>query len=231
MKVFVINLDKDTQKLSSIDKQLGRLCVPYERISAVYGKSLPESERRLTYRPFRWWCAVGRPIVPAEIGCALSHYGIYRRMRPGTAVCILEDDVMLAPDFAKRLNEVERFVKADRPQVIMLSSHDGAREGKGIVRGRYALCTDGYVITQPAAQALLKANLPMSVPCDHWWRWERKGLIELYHALPCVVKQDQITFIGTTQRGMKLVKDYPLPKWLWHKLKRLVGKSIDRVIA
>ena len=231
MKVFVINLDKDKDRMASVDSQLRRFGVGYERVSGVYAKELPKEERKMAVNRFRWWCAIGRPIVPAEIGCALSHYNIYRSMKPGEAVCILEDDVIMTDDFPGRLREVESFVDARRPQIIMLSSHNWPQSGSGIIRSKSAMCTDVYVITQPAAKALLKANLPMQVPCDHWWRWERKGLIELYHALPTTVSQNQAQFGTSTQANADDVSKYPLLKWCLHKAKRLVGKTIDGLLT
>lgn len=229
MRVFVINLDKDKDRMLSVDAQLRRLGVGYERVSGVYAKELPEAERETAVNRFRWWCAIGRPIVPAEIGCALSHYNIYRSMKPCEAVCILEDDVIMTDDFPCRLKEVESFVDVRKPQVIMFSSHNRKRSGNGIVRSKSAMCTDAYVITQSAAWALLKANLPMQVPCDHWHRWERRGFIELYHALPTTVSQDQAQFGTSTQANADDVSSYPLLKWCLHKAKRLVGKTIDRL--
>ena len=231
MKVFVINLDKDKDRMVSVDAQLRRLGIEYERVSGVYAKEMPVSELQEMFNRFRWWCAIGRPIVPAEIGCALSHYNIYRSMKYGEAVCILEDDVILTDDFTVRLKEIESFVDVRKPQVIMLSSHNRPRSGTGIVRSRSAMCTDAYVITQPAAKALIKANLPMQVPCDHWWRWERKGLIELYHALPTTVSQNQSQFGTSTQANADDVSKYPPLKWCMHKAKRIVGKMIDGLLT
>ena len=230
MKVFVINLDKDKDRMASVDAQLRKLGVDYERVSGVYAKEMSEEERNWAVNRFRWWCAIGRPIVPAEIGCALSHYNIYRSMKHGEAVCILEDDVILTDDFPIRLKEIESFVDVRKPQVIMLSSHNRPRSGTGIVRSRSAMCTDAYMITQPAAKALIKANLPMHVPCDHWWRWERKGLIELYHALPTTVSQNQVAFGTSTQPNAVLVSSYPTLRWLAHKAKRLVGRIVDDIL-
>lgn len=231
MKVFVINLDKDKERMASVDAQLRKLGIDYERVPGVYAKEMPEGERNRAVNRFRWWCAIGRPIVSAEIGCALSHYNIYRSMKPGEAVCILEDDVILTDEFPFRLKEVESFVDAGKSQVIMLSSHNWVQSGSGIIRNKTAMCTDSYVITHPAADALLKANLPMQVPCDHWWRWERKGLIELYHALPTTVSQNQAQFGTSTQANADDVSKYPPLKWCFHKAKRLVGKTIDRLLT
>lgn len=230
MKVFVINLDKDKDRMASVDAQLKRLGVDYERVSGVYAKEMPDEKRHSAVNHFRWWCAIGRPIVPAEIGCALSHYNLYRSLKPGEAVCILEDDVILTDDFPCRLKEVESFVNAGKPQVIMLSSHNWVQSGTGIIRNKTAMCTDAYVITQPAAIALLRANLTMQVPCDHWWRWERKGIIELYHALPTTVSQNQEQFGTSTQANADVVSKYPPLKWGLHKSKRLIGKLIDELL-
>ena len=42
MNVFLINLDKETERLKFTDRQLKRSGVAYERIPAVYGKLLSE---------------------------------------------------------------------------------------------------------------------------------------------------------------------------------------------
>lgn len=230
MKVYVINLDKDAHKLASVDDQLKRLGIEYERVPGVYGKCLPKDVFGRSVNYFRWWCAIGRPIVPAEVGCALSHYGIYDRMNEQDVICILEDDVVLDDAFKTRLDEVEHFIDIAKPQVIMLSSHNCERSGAGICRSTAAICTDGYVITGLAAKALLKANLPMQVPCDHWRRWASKGVIELYHALPTVVRQNQEEFGTSTQANAIAVSSYPLPKWMVHKCKRVIGKAIDGLL-
>jgi len=229
MKVYVINLDKDREKLAFVGGQLSRLGVSYERVPGVYGKDIPKDEFDCYYNHFRWWCANGRPIVPAEVGCALSHYGIYKRMDEKEVVCILEDDVILADAFKERLCEVEKFVDVAKPQVVMLSSHNRPKTEIGIVRSASAICTDGYVITGLAAKALLKANMPMQVPCDCWRRWISKGIIELYHALPIVVSQNQAVFGTSTQADAVEVSSYPWPKWMAHKFKRVIGKTIDGI--
>lgn len=227
MKVYVVNLDKDVEKLASITSQLNRLGVAFERVPAVYGKAIAWNELKKNYNPFRWWCAVGRPIAPAEIGCALSHYGVYESI--SEPVCILEDDVILDAAFVERLSEVEKFIDPKKPQVVMLSDHTRRyTSGEiGIVSSNGAMCTDGYVITPLAAKRLLKANLPMIVPCDHWWRWRKLGIVELYHALPSVVRQDQATFGSSTSVAHR---SHRASLWLWKKFLRLIGKMIDMVL-
>lgn len=230
MKVFVINLDKDKERMAFIDAQLRRLGIDYERVPGVYAKDLPRVELQKTVNRFRWWCAVGRPVVLAEIGCALSHKKIYEGLNPGEAVCILEDDVVIGDAFATKVKEVEAGIDCDKPQVYLLSNRKDRFSGNGIVRHSFGLCTDGYIITKPAADAILQHNFPMQVPCDHWGRWINQGLLELYHVLPACIRQNQEQFGTSTQANADDVSKYPPLKWILHKGKRVIGKSIDKLL-
>ena len=243
MKVFVINLDRDVDKMKSIDSQLKALGVEYERISAIYGKNLSVEQQRVAYSPFRWWCAIGRPIAPAEIGCALSHHSIYRRIVDENlpCACILEDDVALAPNFAQQRKFVEDNIQTSKKQLILLSDHsvedrkDGTfvcSEGEppNLQRTNNDLCSEGYCVTTRAAEALLKCNTPISVPLDHWGRLAKQGGIELYHAKPTVCNQKQNVFGTTTAAERTSVNDLPLPLYLMYKFKRLIGKTIDNTL-
>ncbi len=232
MKVFLINLASNLERMAVADAQLRRLSVDYERFDAVYGKALSEAEKKQYVNYFRWWCAVGRPICDGEIGCALSHYRIYERMIKESVpyFCVLEDDVVLTKDFPKQLAEVEKWLDGKQPQVVLLSNHTKERqEGWGIYPTKRDMFTEGYVITLPAAKALLQANLPMQTPCDHWGRWVKSGAIQLYHAFPTVCSQPHDT--TDIAIGIRYVKDFPLPLWVWHKFKRLVGKTIDWMLG
>ena len=236
MKVFLVNLDQDATRLMSADEQLKRLDIQYERVSGVYGKKLPTDERRVAFSSFRWWCTMGRAVAPAEIGCALSHYKIYRRMIADESLdycCILEDDVELSPQFNSTLLEVERWIAPAKPQVVILNDHQGqyARLPPGIHRSLGGTCTDGYVLTRVAARNLLEANFPIIVPCDTWGRWVRQGRIELYHAVPAVVRQMQDVFGTTTAVNRRDVSKLSPPKWLLHKAKRAVGKVLDACLV
>lgn len=230
MKVYVVNLDRSKDRLASVDSQLRRLGVAYERVSAVDARAMTEKERARAVNRFRWWCAVGRRVEPAEVGCALSHKGIYERMSGGEHVCILEDDVIIKDTFPMQLEEVEKAIDSAKPQVYLLSNRKNRFHGAGIVRSAYGFCTDGYVITKAAADAILAVNTPLKVPCDHWGRWVKQGVIELYHVLPESISQDRETFGSSTQADMKYVKDFPIGRWILHKAKRLVGFHIDKIL-
>ena len=234
MKVYLINLDKDKERLAAADAQLKRIGVAYERASAVYAKELPREELDVAVNKFRWWCAVGRPVRVGEIGCAMSHYMIYRKMTE--PVCVLEDDVILDDRFSEVLDFVERKIDRARSQVILLSNHTrhipNIPNLPNLQTSHSDMFTEGYVLTPLAAQALLKANWPMQVPCDHWGRWVGRGIIELYHAFPTVCRQDQSQYTsGTVDKGCFRVTGLGPIAWCFHKFKRLIGKSLDSMLS
>lgn len=231
MKVFLINLDVDKERLAVADAQLQRLGVEYERIPAVYGKALSEAERRVAVNRFRWWCAIGRPILSGEIGCALSHYHIYRRLIDESIpyACILEDDVVLEREFKDQLAFVESRLSPKDPDVILLSNHTKEYcTTQCLKEASSNFFAEGYVVTNAAAKALLEENLPLQVPVNHWSRWVRLRAIRLYHAFPTVCSQDWTSFVSNMKdESWVATKELSWVKFLARKMKRTVGKSMD----
>lgn len=236
MKVYLINLDKDVERLAAADAQLRRLGVDYERVPAVYAKELATEEKRRAVKRFRWWCATGLTVRDGEIGCALSHYGIYRRIvKQNEPACVLEDDVILNKEFKPVLEFVAGHLDLSRPMVALLSNHTRkaiqSESSPALVPAITDQYAEGYVMTPKAAAALLKANWPLQVPCDHWGRWAKQGVIELFHAIPTVCSQDQRQYAsGTVGPGVGWASDMPFGRRMVYKFKRLLGLSYDKLL-
>lgn len=197
MKIFVVNLTKNTERMASMDAQLKGLGLEYERIDAVYGKTLSKAERKMQFASFRSYCAAGYRLYDGEIGCALSHLAIYRRMveRGIPMALVLEDDVVLDGGLKDRIEEIDKFADGAKPQVFLLSAHGAMAAGKdGIERIEGGTCADGYVITLPAAKIVLRANFPVVTVADCWRRWARRYGLELYRVWPTAVRQDNGRF-------------------------------------
>ena len=94
IKVFVINLDRSTQRLAAIQAQLAPTQLEWQRVPAVDGRaidvsSLPEVDEA-TYR--RWQ---GKPLNPGQERCSI--FGEFLRaqrgqegawwMRPCVGIC------------------------------------------------------------------------------------------------------------------------------------------------
>lgn len=100
-RTFVINLDKDTERMDFMHEQLGRLGISYERQAAVYGKSYKPN--RDEYDAEQAISATGHSLLPGELGCALSHVAVYKKVvsQQIRYTLIFEDDVELPSNFKK----------------------------------------------------------------------------------------------------------------------------------
>ena len=225
MKVFVINLKRGVERREKIASRLDELNVEYEIVEAIDGAELSEEKKSSAVKRFIFWCRVGRGVLDGEIGCALSHAKIYKRFIKDQAregidkipcICVLEDDAILSDRFKEILENVERTINPEKPEVVLLSNHEGR-----------LFFTDGYVLTAKAAAAILKFNTPMQSPCDFWWLWQKKGLLSVRHCEPPIVSQDiHQTMIG---RALALSQMNLMQKIFW-KAKRAVGLCIVGVM-
>ena len=224
MKVYVINLKRGVERRERISRRLRELGVAYEIVEAVDGEALSQKAKLDSVRRFAFWCHVGRGVLDGEIGCALSHASIYKRfieeqwcvgIESIPCVCILEDDAIVDDRFLETLAKIKDEVNPNRSEVVLLSNHDGQ-----------FLFADGYVITAPAARAVLKANMPMRCPCDYWWLWKKRGLIDVRHSVPPVIDQNiHQTMIGRTLA----VSQMNLGQKAYWKTKRAIGLGIISV--
>lgn len=98
LRVFVINLDKDTERMEFMDRQLNALGIPYERYPAVRPEDVLSGE----YDALAASTQGGHSLMPGEVGCAVSHKRIYEAIiaQGLDYALVLEDDVELPPDFA-----------------------------------------------------------------------------------------------------------------------------------
>lgn len=250
MKVFLINLDKDVERLAAADAQFRAVGVEYERFSAVYVKHWSRAEKNCHVNRFRWWCATGRPPRDGEIGCALSHYTLFRRMVAEniSIACMIEDDVVLDSRMKRVLKEVERSYPKGVPFVGLLSNHSdpvGQNPEIGdcgfttpdsvtevvLKSTDWDQCTEGYVVSLEGAKTLLRVNYPLITPCDLWPRWCRHGNIMLYHVFPTVCSQNKNDFTSITSSDGIWVKDMTPFRFIVYRLGRLVGRLLDTVIV
>ena len=228
MKAFLINLDRNPDRLVTARTRLAAAGVEAVRLPAVDGSALSPAERRTAVSRFHALLARGRLYTPGQIGCTLSHQAIYHRMIAENlpAALVFEDDVRLAPGFPASLAAAKALLDTDRRQVFLFS--DGTQpplsgDGRAFTRAADGDCAEAYLITLPAARELLRVNSPMVVMLDHWSRFAARGHIELYRATPATATQDH------TFQSVVPVNGRPSNGFLrliWN-IARLVEKPLD----
>lgn len=247
MRVFVINLARRRERMEFMRSQFHRLNVDFERVEAIDGAALPASEIERSVNRFRWHCAQGYRARNGEIGCALSHQSIYRRMIDENiaVACIVEDDVTLSSRFPEVASEVEGFLSAagDSPGVVLLSESLGAAKSPSRDKCRISPVarensTCGYALNISAAKRLLEINCPLKSTIDDWPRWRKRGGVSLYGVSPRIclheeyasVPADPVFASDTIDAHTVFVRDKPLLKKLFHKAGRVVARTIDAVL-
>lgn len=213
MQVYLINLERNPERLAAADAQLRRLGVAYTRVAAVDGRSLPKGTLRREVARFWWWCHRGYLPQRGQVGCALSHRTVWRLIAEGeeACACILEDDAVLDGRFPEQLRQTEAFLRGQEgPAAVLLSYHvrdfvdpnaPSAPETWGFSRTDADVCTEGYVLNREGAANLLRANRRICLPCDQWDVWVRWGLVRLWHAFPTVCRQNWSDFKSEVTAG------------------------------
>lgn len=113
--VFVINLDKDTERMQFMHEQLTSLNIQFKREVAVLGKLYQPTPEE--YDENLAVAKGGHALIPGEIGCALSHSHVLQKIVSEKVpyTLVLEDDVVLPENFKDVLErEIERNKNQDR---------------------------------------------------------------------------------------------------------------------
>jgi len=230
MKTFVVNLEKDWDRWAHVSSDLEKLRLNFERFPAVYGRDLIAAERALHYDPVKARWRQARDLTPAEIGCALSHLGVYRQIskRDLPHAFVLEDDVSLMPDTPELLDALVPFMGADQARICLLSPAKGQTDLPGQPLGNgYAMqsfesgyFTSSYMITRAAAEILLGDLHPVSDVADCWSRLRRIPQLEIFVVTPPPVSQEQVSFGSSTTTDIQKALSSPGAR-LRYKLRRL----------
>lgn len=206
LHTWVINLDRDRERLQRVAQQLEPTGLAWTRLSAVYGRDLPAAEQdrlldRATYRHRH-----GMEPALGELGCYLSHVAVFRALlaSPHSAALVLEDDVLLTPALVPVLQGLMRH--AGRWDMVKLSQvHSGTPQAYLDVAPGHRLavmlsrCTgsSAYLVNRRAAQAYVDGLLPMKLPYDHVFDqgWTFGLKVRMVTPTPCIHDEDIATTI------------------------------------
>ncbi|MDR1683985.1 MAG: glycosyltransferase family 25 protein [Elusimicrobiota bacterium] len=189
MKTYIVNLKAHTQKKDNILRQCAAASQnDAEIFEAVYGAALSEGELAACVDD-----AQNCGLSKGEIGCSLSHMGIYQKIISQNLprALVLEDDVILRPFLPDILKDIEQFDNPDIPAVYLLSRVTSYLPFTGhklkhcaLYEVYYAAGTSSYVINRAAAQKMREGLYPVSFIADDW-DWFRFILgFKIYCPLP-----------------------------------------------
>lgn len=172
--IYVINLDREVERMGLLARNLQANGLSFIRVSAVLGKELPDWERLVDARLYASRNRLVMP-RPGEVGCFLSHLKAMEEfLLTDAAWCvILEDDVEILPGFAEVLDALGRTDNWD--MVKLFNFHGGMPVRKCALGSRHDLVVHltrttsaaAYAVNRRAAETLLKTMLPITEQLDH----------------------------------------------------------------
>lgn len=216
----------------------------YEMVDGVDARKMDDAELARVYDAGRTARDFGRELTRGEVGCALAHVAAYRRaVALGSPLSLVfEDDAVLGHQFLMVLRRVVPMMDLSIPQVVLLS-HVGRHTRWGaqridklhrLVKPYYVWGGHAYLMTLPAAKALLASQQPVHVMPDSWIYFMKSGLIDLRGVVPYVVGTAPLaadSYVGNRDALNRKRGLGPwLRKYLWQKfIFQLVVKPALRI--
>jgi glycosyl transferase, family 25 len=115
--IYVINLDGSDARLAAVQVQLDAAQLSHSRVAAVDGRgkpasAMPEYDEREAMR------YIGRHMLGGEVACFLSHVKCAQLLLQSDAqfALVVEDDVVLHPDFATHVAAALHWLEAHPEQ-------------------------------------------------------------------------------------------------------------------
>jgi len=222
--IYLINLDRDTDRLREYMEANRSLGFPIIRVPAVLGKDIQpppvdiEGYRRLN--------AGGGPPKPAEVGCYLSHIKAMELFLVSQEpwCIIMEDDAKLKPESISVLKSLGEATTWDVAKLFYF--HHGLPLRTQSLGEKHHLTINltrttssaAYAITRTAARTLVNQLLPIKEPFDHALDQGWHSCLRIRGIYPHLVSLLPSATQSTIGYGVR--KRQPMPAYAWVQLRK-----------
>ncbi len=206
---YVINLAANTARMDNARRQLQAHGLPFHRIEGVNGWHLSPADIARVYDAKANRARARHDLVPAEIGCYLSHIDAWRAIAEGSGGggFIFEDDFDADDSLAGVLAALTQDGGVDWDMVKLFTFDPGSRivasrqlapDLSLVVPYRVPTCLIGYGLTRVAAQRLAERATPFFRPVDEDQKYFWETGLRVALTLPAPIRVgDQQTVTGT----------------------------------
>ena len=193
IKSYLINLDKDVDRLVFFKSNFDRLGITFERTSAVDGRTFSEEDYQnfMQKRPRNYNREKHKTWLRGQMGCFLSHYNVWKKIAEGREnyCAVFEDDIHVSDDL-KHLLQSENWIPKNIDLVRLETSTNRVHLSSQPIttykkRKLYAVkstswCAGAYIISRKAALRLVSLSEKYHEPAD----------VMLYHFDESVIARD-----------------------------------------
>ncbi|OAN76496.1 hypothetical protein A8B78_03180 [Jannaschia sp. EhC01] len=234
---YVINLADNIARMQNARAQLGAAKLPFHRIDGVNGWQLPPDEITRVYDAAANAKHARHDLVPAEIGCYLSHIDAWRAIAEGDAPggFIFEDDFEADATLAPTLKALTEDGGSDWDMVKLFTFDPDAKTVSSrrltdtirlTIPFRVPTCLIGYGLTKPAAQRLVARAVPFFRPVDEDQKYFWETGLRVALTLPAPIKVgDQQAVTGTIGNARRDAASSGLRR-LWRGLRTQISYQI-----
>jgi glycosyl transferase, family 25 len=233
-ELYVINLDRSTQRWQRIEAHLLTMKLEPQRISAVDAAQCDADTLAQHYSQAVNQKTFFMALKPAEIGCFLSHRKALEAFLKNSEkpyAIILEDDVEFINNPNQYQAQWREVLTGHKPAMVKLFKRrpiNGQQvvkaAGSAIVRPKLVpLGTQAQVVNRAGAQALLDAfdqfGMPVDVAYQYWWQHGVEVLVTVPNQINEISQVVGGTNIGGSQGfsfGYKAKREV---KRSWFRLK------------
>lgn len=220
IKSYVINLDRNPERLAHIDKRFHELGLSYERIPAVDGKQIARGtfEDFAAQRPMSGsgdsYSTGQRVWTPSSMGCFLSHFEAWRRIAEGPDEygAIFEDDIHISDKIIPVLSDARwipgacEIIKLEPSYNRILTGAPVAEiAGRDIVRIKpsyryhcWPVCCGGLIMKRETARRLIAAPVKDQMIVDVYLFAYKESPIAstlgTYQISPAICVQDKFLY-------------------------------------
>jgi GR25 family glycosyltransferase involved in LPS biosynthesis len=182
--IIIINLKRRKDKL---DRMLSRITslgldklFKIEVFEAVDGRNINQTwldNRGIEIQPNYFDPFRGRGMTTGEIGCALSHYEVWKKIETDDEIqsaLILEDDAVFPDNFLDEIDYIKTNVKPNDWELFYLSRKIIRDEKEevyygNIVRPTFSYWCLAYIVNKSGAEKLIKTDyLKKLIPSDEY---------------------------------------------------------------
>ena len=182
--VYLVNLDRRTDRRMKMEASFDELGIEYQRISAVDGKLEIDKnyidKHGIAMMPDFSEPYHQRPIKHGEIGCFMSHYNVWLDILKNgyKRAIVFEDDIRFEPYFKAKMtalhNELKRIdldwdlIFLGR-KILWSVTEPWVEKSSLLVHVNYTYWTLGYMLSQDGAKKLVD-EMPLNkmVPVDEY---------------------------------------------------------------
>ena len=184
MSIVVISDKNNVQRRKNVLNEFCKHDLEFTFFDAIMANRMTKTELEIK-------ALKGTFLAPSEIGCALSHIGVYQEFLESDqkSIIICEDDIYLTKYFNKAaIQKIKDFVEAsNEPRVVVLQKSiyhhkliEAVNNDMNIYSARNLFCTHGYIINRQAAKNIKSIQTPIRFEIDAFKFYYWLGLCKLY---------------------------------------------------